>query len=302
MAKESLFAINDQPEVLRILSANQDTEVIDWGLKRINAEHAWEKTKGAGVKVAVLDTGVDPTHPDLIQNLKATINLSNSRHDVIDQNGHGTHVAGVIAAVDNEIGMIGVAPEAELYVAKVLGDNGSGGMSNIVRGIRWAIAQNVDVINLSLGSQSQPSSDLHEAVREATMRGIIIVAAAGNENSTVGWPARYPETICVAASDKRDGRASFSNQGIENVITAPGVDILSTYKNGTYAELSGTSMACPIIAGAVALYIAHIKATEYRKPTVKEVFHALTKATDDVGTVGHDAEFGMGIINLGKLF
>ena len=302
MAKETLFAINDQPDVLRVLSAKQDTEVIDWGLKRINAELAWKKTKGAGVKVAVLDTGVDPRHPDLIQNLKGTINLSNSRHDVIDQNGHGTHVAGIIAAVDNEEGMIGVAPEADLYVAKVLGDNGSGGMNNIVRGIRWAVAQNVDVINLSLGTQSQPSSDLHEAVKEAAMRGIIIVAAAGNENSTVGWPARYPETICVAASDKRDGRASFSNKGIENVITAPGVDILSTYKDGTYAELSGTSMACPIIAGAAALYIAHIKATEYRRPTVKEVHEALVKATDDVGSAGHDADFGMGIINLGKIF
>lgn len=301
MSNEIIFAINDQSKVLRVVSPN-NREVIDWGLKRINAEHAWKKTKGKGVKVAVLDTGVDPKHPDIIQNLRGTINLSDSRHGVVDQNGHGSHVTGIIGAVDNEIGMIGVAPEVELYVAKVLGDNGNGGIQNIIKGIRWAMAQNVDVINLSLGTQSQPTAELHETIKEATMRGVVIVAAAGNENSTVGWPARYPETICVAASDQQDGRASFSNKGIENVITAPGVDILSTYKNGAYAELSGTSMACPIIAGAVALYIAHIKETEYRRPTTKEVYHAITKAVDDVGTAGHDADFGMGIINLAKLF
>ena len=301
--REIKFAINDEPNVVRVLSRpNNMVEVIDWGLRRINAEAAWQKAKGEGVSVAVLDTGIVTRHPDLIQNIKGTANFSTSKMDVEDQNGHGTHVAGIIAAVDNSVGMIGVAPEAKIYAAKVLNDNGSGGMHNIVQGIRWAVAQGVDVINLSLGTQRQPSSDLHEAVKEATRQGVVIIAAAGNENSTVGWPARYPETICVAAVDKTDGRASFSNKGIENVIAAPGVDILSTYLHNDYAELSGTSMACPIIAGAAALYISYIKKTEYRKPSVEEVYQALVRATDDVGLPGRDADYGLGIINLAKLF
>lgn len=295
------FSIANEPDVLRVLS-NQPKEVIDWGLKRIGAEKAWLKTKGASVKVAVLDTGADIYHPDLRQNIKGTINMTNSKFDVLDKNGHGTHVSGIIAAVDNDIGMVGIAPEADLYIAKVLGDDGSGTMDGIIRGIRWAIAQNVDVINLSLGMQHEPKKELHQAIKEAKARGIIIIAASGNEDSEVGWPARYPETICVAASDQQDRRATFSNKGIENVISAPGVDILSTYKDGTYAELSGTSMAAPIIAGAAALYIAYFKDTYYEKPTFNQVYDTLTTAVDDVGEMGRDKDYGVGIINLAKMF
>lgn len=302
MSKEILFKINDEPDVLSVVPGSQNGDVIDWGLKRINAEYAWEKSRGEGVSVAVLDTGICVNHPDLRQNIAGTANFSKSKYDVEDQSGHGSHVAGTIAAVDNGIGMIGVAPEAKIYAAKVLNDDGSGGMSNIIRGIRWAIAQGVDIINLSLGTQSQPSEELHEAVKEAVRQGVLIVAAAGNENSTIGWPARYPETICVSAVDEKDSRASFSNTGVENIIAAPGVDITSTYKKNLYAKLSGTSMACPIISGAAALYISYIKKTEYRKPTVKEIHEALKRAVDDVGEPGKDEDFGNGIINLAKLF
>lgn len=300
--KEVVFKIKDESDAFEIVAGSQNGDVIDWGLKRINAELAWKKSRGRGVSVAVLDTGICVNHPDLRQNIAGTANFSKSKHDVEDQSGHGSHVAGIIAAVDNGIGMIGVAPEAKLYAAKVLNDDGSGSMSNIVKGIRWAIAQGVDIINLSLGSQKEPSKDLHEAVKEAIRHDIVIVAAAGNENSDIDWPARYPETICVSAVDDKDSRASFSNMGVENVIAAPGVDITSTYKDNQYAKLSGTSMACPIISGAAALYIAYIKETEHRKPSTKEVYEALTHAVDDVGKPGRDEDYGNGIINLAKLY
>jgi len=288
-------------EVVKVLPASAGTEIIDWGLSAIMAPRVWHKTKGEGIKVAVLDTGIDHNHPDLKDNVKAYIDFTKSPYGAMDRKGHGTHVAGIIAGVDNGIGMIGVAPKAELYAAKVLGDNGGGTYDAIIRGIEWAIAQDVDIINMSLGVSTEPPKKVHEAIKHAHDAGIILIAATGNGNREVCWPAMYDEVIAVSAMDMTYERASFSNYGIKNEIMAPGVDIYSTYPNGKYAELSGTSMATPVITGCVALYLSLLKKQGAARPTVQQVHEALRNAVVDLGAAGKDEMFGYGLINLVKL-
>lgn len=285
-----------------IPASTYQKDYVDWGLKAIGAETAWKKTKGKGIKVAVLDTGIDLNHPDLIENIKKTVDFSGSRYGVEDLNGHGTHVAGIIGAVDNNIGMIGVAPEVDLYIAKVLGDNGSGGYDGIMKGIKWAIDHKVDIISMSLGISSRPPERLHQLIKEADSKGIIMLAATGNENGEVCYPAAYDEVIAVSAVDQSLKRANFSNYGIQNEITAPGVDIVSTYKNGGYAKLSGTSMATPMISGAVALIMARFKDVFLDvQPCASKVHEILLKMTKDLGPEGKDVYYGIGMINLAML-
>lgn len=277
-------------------------EVIDWGLHKINAPLVWEYTKGKDVKVAILDTGCDNKHPDLAANIIAIRNFTNSSQGALDVRGHGTHVAGIVAAINNGIGMIGIAPESKLVIAKVLGDDGSGNYNHIIAGLEWAIEQDVDIINMSLGSSAQPPEQLHTAIQKAADKGIVIISATGNNNGEVCWPAQYDEAIAVSAVDQNDERASFSNYGIKNEIIAPGVDILSTFPNNKYAKLSGTSMATPIISGAAALFISHYKEMHGHRPSRQEVYEALMNATEDLGATGRDDQYGVGRINLLKLF
>lgn len=284
-----------------ILPASAGQELIDWGLNAIMAQQAWKKAKGEGIKVAILDTGIDLTHPDLKDNIKAAIDFSGSPYGATDRKGHGTHVAGIIAGIDNGTGMVGVAPHAELYIAKVLGDNGGGSFEAIVKGIDWAISQGVDLINMSLGCGVEPPVEMHEAIKRAYAAGIMLIAATGNENRSVGWPAMYDEVLAVSAMDVTYDRASFSNFGIKNEVIAPGVNIYSTYPVGAYAELSGTSMATPIIAGSVALYLSLLKKQGAPKPTVEQVHAAVVQAVVDLGIDGKDDLFGAGLINLVKL-
>jgi subtilisin family serine protease len=292
----------DEHEAVEVHAESLGDDIIDWGLHTIMAPHAWQYTRGAGVKVAVLDTGIDVDHRDLKPNLKASANFTNSRYGAEDLQGHGTHCAGVIGACDDGRGIIGVAPEAELYAAKVLGDDGGGTFDSIINGIRWAMMQNVDVISMSLGAGVKPPQAFHETIKLAHAKGIILVAATGNENGSVCWPAMYDEVIAVSALNKRMDRANFSNYGIANEIIAPGVDILSTYKNGGYAKLSGTSMATPMVAAAAALYISFYKKRTGNRPTVQLVHEALKRATVDLGKNGKDEYFGTGLINLAKMF
>lgn len=287
--------------VLEVLPQSAGDDIIDWGLTDIKAPYVWPRTKGAGVKVAVLDTGVDPSHPDLAVNIKATVDFTRSAFGVTDKQGHGTHCAGIIAGADNGKGIIGVAPEAELYIAKVLGDYGSGGFDSILKGLAWALDHDVDVISMSFGCGMEPPSSVKTMIQEIHRRGIIMVAATGNENTRVGWPAAYDEVIGVSAVDHNNQRASFSNFGVKNMIAAPGVDILSTYKDGGYARLSGTSMATPMIAGSIALYMSRYKTLHGAKPSVDQVIKALENCVTDLGAAGKDDYFGLGLINLEKL-
>lgn len=289
-----------QSEVIEVQSASSGQKV-DWGVNLVQAPQVWSMTKGEGIKVAVLDTGIDATHPDLAPNFKKGRNFTTSNpDDYLDRQGHGTHCAGIIAGCDNMVGIVGVAPLAELYVAKVLGDQGNGGISAIVKGIDWAIEEKVDVISMSLGCSKDPGPALHDAIKRARAAGIVIVAASGNENTHVGWPAVYEEVISVGAVDQTFGRADFSNFGQELDVTAPGVDILSTYPTNQYAKLSGTSMATPIVAGVVALITSFCRKMGL-VATPDKIVQMITERSVDMGHEGHDDMFGNGLINVFRM-
>lgn len=227
---------------------------VPWGVARVNAPAAWSRGKGAGVKVAVIDTGIDCSHPDLQCDFSAGTNIVDPGSAPMDDNEHGTHVAGTIAG-RGEGGPLGVAPEATLIPVKVLDADGAGSLSDIVAGINWAAKHGVDVINMSLGGPSG-SAALERAVKQALNAGVVIVAAAGNSGpnpDTVGFPGGYPGVIAVAASDKNDQVASFSSRGDAVAFIAPGVNITSTIPGGGTKSLSGTSMASPHVAGLAAL-------------------------------------------------
>lgn len=231
------------------------TQPIPWGVARIEADEVWETSTGSGVKVAVLDTGIDIDHPDLDDNLAGCVNFTSWRRNCDDDNGHGTHVAGIIAAENNDFGVVGVAPKARIYALKVLDRRGRGYLSDVLEGLDWAVANGMQVINISLGTNSDIVS-FHDAVQRVYQAGIIQVAAAGNDGpgvNTVDYPAKYSEVMAVAATDSDDGVPSWSSRGSEVDLAAPGVDINSTYRGGGYRILSGTSMSAPHVTGAVAL-------------------------------------------------
>jgi subtilisin family serine protease len=227
---------------------------IPWGVKRVNAAAAWDYTQGEGVKVAVIDTGIDYTHPDLAPVYKGGYNAVTPGGTPMDDQGHGTHVSGTVAAARDLKGVVGVAPKVELYVVKVLDKNGSGQYSWIVDGIEWAIKNNIKVINMSLGGRTGTDA-LAQVMKKAKEAGIAVVCAAGNDSGAVNFPAKYPEAIAVSASDSADKLASFSSKGPEIVVIAPGVSVYSTKKGGGYTSMSGTSMASPHVAGLAALAV-----------------------------------------------
>lgn len=261
---------------------------LPWGINRVNAYQAWSNSEGKGVKVAVIDTGIDYNHPDLKPNYKGGYNAVKQNDNPLDDHGHGTHVSGTIAAVRDLKGVVGVAPKAELYSAKVLDSNGSGRYSWIIDGIQWAIRNKMQVINMSLGGPSG-SEALKAAIDQAYKAGITIVCAAGNDSGPVNYPAKYENAIAVSASDINDKIAYFSSKGPEIDFIAPGVSVYSTYKGGAYKSLSGTSMASPHVAGLAALAIS----VGYKTPDQVKI--ALKKAASSIGLTAN--EEGNGLIN-----
>ena len=227
---------------------------IPWGVKRVNASAAWDYTMGEGVKVAVIDTGIDYTHPDLAPVFKGGYNAVTGGTDPRDDQGHGTHVSGTVAAARDLKGVVGVAPKVDLYVAKVLDKNGSGQYSWIVDGIEWAIKNQIQVINMSLGGKSGTDA-LAQVMKKAKEAGITVVCAAGNDSGPVNYPAKYPEALAVSASDSGDKLAYFSSKGPEVHVIAPGVSVYSTKMGGGFTSMSGTSMAAPHVAGLAALAV-----------------------------------------------
>ena len=263
------------------------SETQDWGLVAAGIPLAHQHTRGAGVRVAVLDTG-GPNHLDLNDNLLPAIDCSGSG-DPTDHQGHGTHVAGVIGALSNGIGILGVAPEVKIIPIKVLDDYGQSGFQQIEDGIRAAIAAGADIINMSLGATVPPPDTLHAAIIEAANKGIIIIAAAGNDAGNVNFPAIYPEVIAVAAVDKEGNLASFSSRGDKVAVAAPGVNIYSTYLANQYAVLNGTSQASPFICGVCALILAWTRANPSvpQITGVKDMLNRLDDMTSTpVGTIG----------------
>ncbi len=275
-----------------------------WGLKDINATKAWNLTTNSSIIVAVVDTGVDYTHPDIAAHYIGGYDIVNDDPNPLDDNGHGTHCAGIIAAViDNSIGVAGVA-NVKILAEKVLDSSGVGTDYNVALGIQYAVDNGSKVISLSLGS-STSSSVIESAVQYAWSKGAIIVAASGNDgNSSVDYPAAYPQVIAVGAINSSDKLASFSNYGANQELVAPGVNILSTfptypvYLNTTYgypldyAYLSGTSMATPFVAGVAALtWATHPNATN------AQIRYILNHTAIDLGTPGWDPVYGYGKVD-----
>jgi subtilisin len=273
-----------------------DTELdSSWGVKHIGAGAVHPNNKGTGVKVAIIDTGIDYNHPDLNDNYAGGYDFVNNDPYPLDDNGHGTHCAGIVAAEDNEIGVVGVAPEAVLYAVKVLDSSGSGYFTDIIAGIQWAIENDMQVISMSLGADIG-SASLEEACNNAYASGIVVVAAAGNDGNprgkgdNVDYPARYESVIAIAATDSYDKRASWSSTGPGVELAAPGVSIYSTIP-GEYGTKSGTSMACPHVAGTAALVIAS-------GITDNEAVRTLLQDTaDDLGSTGQDTWYGYGLVD-----
>lgn len=278
-------------------------QILPWGIDRIDAELTWASTTADLVKVAVIDTGIDLKHPDLKLNIKAGINTINPGRSFTDDNGHGTHVAGIIGATNNTFGVVGIGPQIDLYSVKALNRNGSGYLSDIIEGIDWAIQNNIQVINMSLGTRSNIQS-FHDAVIRAYNSGVVIVAAAGNDfHGPVNFPAAYPEVIAVSAMDQNDQIASFSSVGPEVDFAAPGVNIFSTFKGSTYATLSGTSMASPHVAGAAALVMSVPSKCDTDldgKCSPSEVKNRLAATAEDLGDLGFDNFYGNGLIDAGE--
>jgi len=302
----------------------QPSQTIPWGIERIYAPDAWTISTGAGVQIAVLDTGVDRDHVDLYVNIEWGISVvgdteSTLERDWTDRNGHGTHVTGTIAAIYNDIGVVGVAYDVSIYAIKVLSDAGFGTWTDVAEGIWWAIKgpdgiidkdgdgivagdpddDAAEVISMSLGGFSY-SEELYQAVLAAYDYGIVLVAAAGNEGDDgVTYPAKFDEVIAVAAIDEYDTVPTWSSKGLEVEIAAPGVDILSTVPNDRYDTYSGTSMACPHVAGTVGLMISKIIA-EGRNYTVEDIRAILHDTADDIGPAGWDQESGYGVVRADK--
>ncbi len=301
MTPQQVIALSKNPKIDYIepdAEVHALGQITPWGIDRIFGDESyffptWGTpqeviNKGVGIGVAVLNTGIDVDHEDLnvVGGKRFYLRGLTLRSDDLydDGNGHGTHVAGTIAALDNDIGVVGVAPAVNLYAVKVLGDNGSGSTSAIIAGIQWVRDQgNISIINMSLGS-SLYSYAFDQACKNAYLDGILIVASAGNSGNdagtgdTVGYPAKYDSVIAVAASDINDDRAYFSSTGPDVDLIAPGVNILSTVPGSLYeAGWSGTSMASPHVAGTAALVWAADPAMSNG-----EVWQILTSKAEDL--------------------
>ncbi|MEU6846544.1 S8 family peptidase [Streptomyces sp. NPDC046716] len=240
-----------------------------WALDALHLPDAWDTSKGDDTVIAVVDTGVDEDHPDLKGRLVDGHDFVDNDDDPKDLNGHGTHVSGIAAAhTDNGVGIAGGAPGAKIMPVRVLGADGSGSNENIIKGIKWASDHGADVINLSLGESGLMAKllrggTLNAAIKYAYGKGVTVVAAAGNDGDDVQTYKVGTPVLVVGASDTSGAPASFSNFGVDDAVSAPGVDILSTlptYRTketlkdtSGYGKLSGTSMASPYVAAVAAL-------------------------------------------------
>jgi subtilisin len=276
-----------------------------WGVKRIGAGDVQDTgVRGAGVKVAILDTGVDYTHPDLAANYGGGWDFVNNDADPFDDNFHGTHVAGTIAARDDDAGVVGVAPEATIYALKVLDANGSGSFSNVIAALDWAVQHGAQVTSNSYGSAQDPGAIVRQAFDNASAAGLVNVAAAGNSGNCQGtgdnviFPGRYDSVIAVAAVDNTDTAACFSSTGPKVELAAPGVAVTSTVPGGGYDTFNGTSMATPHVSGVVALLLSHgVTDTNANGRVNDEVRNILDLTAHDLGVPGRDTRYGFGLVD-----
>lgn len=285
-----------------------------YGLRQINALQAWKKSTGKGIKVAVVDTGVDLNHPDLKDNLIEGYNSIDPDKPPRDDHYHGTHVAGIIGAVaNNNIGIAGVAPDSKIMPIKVMDNDGKGNASDIAQGIVWAVDHGADVINLSIGSRYKSDIQL-KAINYALKKNVVVVSSMGNDGTEVKfYPAAFNEipglkdVIAVGSIEPKKSKSSFSNYGNWISVTAPGSYIASTMPSYNtrviqeqglvlkYGVLSGTSMSAPFVSGAAALILS--QKNNIKPSLVKSI---LQNSAEDLGDKGFDKYYGHGLINISK--
>jgi len=268
-----------------------------WHLSKIQAPTAWDTTTGSSTQVvAVIDSGVRASHPDLVGKVMVGYDFVANDNDANDENGHGTGVAGTLSPrSNNQIGVCGVAWANPILPVRVLDANGSGNYSAIANGIIYAADRGAKVINLSLGGTSS-SRALQDAINYAWNKQCVIVAAAGNNGSNVAfYPAACTNVVAVSATNASDTRPTWSNFGSYVDISAPGVDILSVYGTDQYAAWNGTSFSSPVASGVVALMAA-------ANSTLTNVLlvDLLIKNSDDVGALGKDIYYGSGRVNANR--
>lgn len=303
-SKEALLASGrvkrvDEDVEVYALARRTPAQVLPWGIERVGAPLTWSRSTGSGVRVAVLDSGIDLDHPDLVRNIHGGVNTLVPSRSADDDNGHGTHVAGIIAAVNNATGSVGVAVDASLYAVKVLDRRGAGYISDIIEGLDWAVANNMHVVNLSLGTEQHIPS-LQEAIDRTVRAGVLVVAAAGNNGKEVLYPARYEGVIAVGMVNDEGQIHRSSSRGSALDIVAPGVNVYSTYKSGKYRDMTGTSMAAPHVAGAAALLLGapqFCDADGDARCSVTELSQRLTSTASDLGSAGRDDVFGAGMVS-----
>ncbi len=299
LSPQAVEALEKNPKV-RYVEADGEVFALDqtvpWGIDRVFGDETysfstWGTSTGKGISVAILDTGIDGTHEDL--DVASGWNTLEKNEEWGDGDGHGTHVAGTVAALDNKVGVVGVGPEIGLYAVKVLDDGGGGTVSSVVGGIEWAVGQGIPVLNMSLGSGTS-SQTLKDACDTAFADGHLLVASAGNSGNpggrgdNVGYPAAYESVIAVAASTINDTRASYSSTGPAVELIAPGSSILSTLPGNSYGTYSGTSMASPHVAGVAAL----VKAANPDLSNA-EIRQILRDTAEDLGLSSNHQGYGL---------
>ena len=277
------------------------SQVLPWGIDRIDAELVYGTNNGTGIKIAVLDTGIDLSHPDL--RVSGNVTFVSGTTNGNDDNGHGTIIAGIIGALDNDIGVVGVAPEASLYSVKVLNSNGNGNISDIISGIEWAVNNGMQIIDMNFdagGVSWGGYGPLSQPIQNAYNAGLVLIAGAGNwgdwgyyngTGTSVTMPANEKGVIAVGATDNTDTRYSASSMGYELEVMAPGVNIYSTAMGGGYGYMTGTSAASPHAAGLAALLIKSGLTNNL------DVRRRLRDSAQDLGATGWDPYYGKGIIN-----
>lgn len=274
-----------------------EIQTLPWGVNEIDAEKAWRKTSGKQIRVAVIDTGSGP-HPDLrIWGGASMVDYTDSYND---DHYHGTHVAGIIAAMDNEFGVVGVAPRARLYAVKVLNGGGSGYVSDVIEGLQWCVKNKMNAVNMSIGTPMNYRT-LKLAVEAVNKAGITQIAAAGNNYyGQVIFPAALPPCLAISATNKNNELAYFSSTGPEIDFSAPGQDVFSTIRRNnipSYGLLSGTSMATPHVTGTTALIMSTPDPNNDGVWSPAEVRERLKKTATDLGDEGRDDLFGYGLVD-----
>jgi type VII secretion-associated serine protease mycosin len=281
---------------------------LQYGLSIVKANSAWQITTGLPqINIAVVDTGVDLNHPDLKDNLSRGYTSVKGTTSANDDNGHGTHVSGIIASIaNNQIGGVGLSPKCKIMPVKSLSEKGEGNDSDIAEGIIWAVDNGANIINLSLGGPSAGKT-LENAIKYAYNSNVLVVAAMGNNGQRVkNYPAAYKNVIAVGATDQNNKSASFSNYGDWISVSAPGLKIHSTFPTykvelsrfnlpTSYASMSGTSMAVPFVSSLAGLIMS-------KYPTIKraDIRKKIETSSFDVDKNGYDEFFGYGIIDAQK--